>query len=151
MILEVLRFLLAAAGPARDGAGAVDALLLRVPNAVAGFVHADPAVVPELQDAAFDRVHQTGEIILFGHVLEIGFHAFDGVFRLHALPVPQQGGVLLIPLVLIHPLVRLGDQGLEPIGIADRTVDVSQREIHAVILFDFRFPALQSIQFFAER
>ena len=39
LILEVLSLFLMAARPARHGAGAVDAFLLRVPDAVAGLVH----------------------------------------------------------------------------------------------------------------
>ena len=84
LILKALGLLLMAAGPAGQGAGTVDALLLGIPDAVAAFVHADPSVVLKIQNAAFDRVHHAGQIVFPGHLLQKAPHLVHGVFA--ALP-----------------------------------------------------------------
>ena len=68
LILKMLGLLLMAAGPTCQGAGAVDAFLLRVPDPVAALVHRDLSVLTEIQDSAFDRVHHAGKFIFPGHL-----------------------------------------------------------------------------------
>ena len=59
-----------AAGFASQGTGAVDAFLFSIPYAIATLIHIDFSIILKLNDAALDRVYDTGKRIPFRHFLQ---------------------------------------------------------------------------------
>ena len=136
-VLEMLVLFLVDAGPAGLRAGAVGAFLIRVPNAVAAFVQADLSILLKLQDAALDGIDHPREVILPGHLRQIGAHLIDrilavpGLLRLRLLRHLRE--LLLVALRLVHFLVGDGNELSEPFGIRQHRMDIADGEIQALV------------------
>ena len=86
LLIEMLGFFLVASRSACDRAGAVETLLPCIPDPVAGPVHGHRAIALEIQNTAFNRIDNTGQIVLSGQLIQKRPHLFHRVrFSVHKL------------------------------------------------------------------